>query len=107
MEVRKKTKWSLEKVLQIFEQNEIRNVTHLQQISPGALTWAYKNCVMDQLPFTNKGGTRKKKNYHDINKVIGYLERWAAEEHTTVQVQANKYGYGEEYRDLQKMNKNQ
>lgn len=89
----------MEKVLKLFEDNEIKNVTELQKIASGAVCWAYNNGVIDELPFKKKC-TRKNKKFHDINKVIDYLERWAKEEGTTVQVQAAKYGYAEEYKQM-------
>lgn len=94
-------KWNLEKVLQLFEEQEIRNVTHLNKISSGAVAWCYKNKVIDQLPFTNKRHQRDTEHHqwHDINKVMHYLERWAREEGTTVYEQAKRYGYGIEYKE--------
>lgn len=100
MEEKKKTRWSKEKVFELFENNEIRNITEFQRRFSGACIYSYRHNLIDELPFTSRGTpkTPKTKSY-DVTKVIHYLERWAREENTSVQYQASKYGYGTEYRE--------
>lgn len=95
----KKTRWSKEKILELFEQNEIKNTSELQKIAPGAAIYCWRKGIMDELPFSQRTNIRTKKKTHDITKVIHYLERWAKEENTSVQTQASKYGYVLEYKE--------
>ncbi len=60
----------------------------------------YPTFVIFSIWKREKKGTRKNKKPHDINKAIHYLERWSKEEGTTVQRQAAKYGYAEEYKQM-------
>lgn len=99
MEEKKKTRWSKEKILQLFEEYDIRNVTDFQKMFSGACNFAYRNGLLDELPFTQRTTVRTKKKTYDVTKVIHYLERWAKEENTSVQTQASKYGYGLEYKE--------
>lgn len=96
---KKNARWSEEKILELFENNEIKNITDFQRKFSGACNYAYRHGLIDTLPFTSRGTPKTKKRAYDITKVLHYLERWAEEENTTVQYQASKYGYGNEYKE--------
>lgn len=106
-EKKKKTRWNEAKVLELFENNVIKNVTDFQKMFPGACVYAYRNNLIDYLPFKNRGTskTKTKKITYDVTKVLHYLVRWANEENTSVQYQATKYGYGTEYKEYIQKNR--
>lgn len=96
-----KIRWSREKVLELFENNNIRNITDFQKRFSGACNFSYRHNIIDELPFTSRGTPKTKTN--KSNKLtlkpllVEYFKRWSQSEGTTVEQQAKKYSYHRQY----------
>lgn len=88
---------TLEEAKRIMEENGFTDRSKLYRGCKQLYNWLWRNVDLQEL-FGDSGQKKKKKNEYDINKVIGYLERWAEEEGTTVEEQAAKYGYWRQYK---------
>lgn len=106
MEEKKKTRWNEEKVLELFENNEIKNITDFQRRFSGACIYSYRHNLIDELPFTSRGTKKTKKSNKLTLKplLVEYFKRWAADERTTVEHQAKKYSFHNQYVEYCELN---
>lgn len=98
---KKKIRWSKEKVLELFENYEIRNVTDFQKMFSGACNYSYRNNMLDELPFKDRNvvrtSSKKTKNLTLKPALVEHFKNWAKAEGTSVEKQARKYSFHSQY----------
>lgn len=108
-------RWSLDEVNELIREKHYTTTYELKQEYPGAINFIYGNNLTDQLvwPFGHfpyqpenkkKAGEYRKRQWHDITKVLHYLYRWADEEGLTMDECCSKYGYSLEWNVYKKDN---
>lgn len=81
------------------------NLTRLRKEQPALYSWLYRHGLLNSVSWPAPPARQKVQKphvWHDITKVLHYLQRWADEEGTTVEHQAYKYDYGPEWEELKK-----
>ena len=86
-------KYTIEDIIKYVEEN---NITKTKDLPSNYLNYIYRYKLSDRLPFIQEKKRKTKQridsnrlqDWYDIEPILPFLERWAREEGTTIEYQA-------------------